>query len=430
MLLSGCTDGERIEEADKPPAERIEEVDKPPAEGVDKVLVNGAVYTLNTKQPWAEAVAIQDGKIAYVGSNEGVESLIGAKTEVIELNGRMLLPGFHDAHVHPLEVGTALITCNLFGLESQEAYLKQIKECTQAQADKKIVVGVGYGLFAFPDGMASKADLDAIVPDRPAAFMDSDGHSIWANSRMLELTDIDKKTPDPAGGRIVRDPKTGEATGLLLDDAIHLVTPIAFAFEPPQIMEAFKKAIEQMNRVGITSFVEAQAVDKSSAERVNKLVTELEKAGFQIHMHTVGDKAVRMGLDALQAARQSNQRRDTRHCLSHLYLIAPDDIPRFKELDVVANMQAYWAAPHEYQWHGNQPILELTRFMTLFPFRSLAGAYFMRQEEITGSIEVGKYADLVVLDQNLFDIPANQIAETQVLMTLLEGQEMYRREGF
>ena len=227
-------------------------------------------------------------------------------------------------------------------------------------------------------------------------------------------------------------------------------------------------------------------------DRLSKLITEFEKAGFQIHVHTIGDKANNMVLNAFEAARKTNDMGDRRHTMTHLYLIESEDIPRFKELDIIANVQGYWGFTDNTEgWFDEliEPNLGSERANQIFPFRSLNeagtriiassdwpvtthepllaievairrqdplddspdarslnpeqgldletmlaaytinGAYFMQQEDVTGSIEVGKYADLIVLDQNLFEIPVHEISDTKVLLTLLEGEVVYNSDS-
>ena len=179
----------------------------------DKVFLSGAVYTVDESNPWAEAVAIQDGKITYVGDDEGAQDFIGENTEITDLTGKMLLPGFHDTHAHPIDMSLTLMGCDLFEGTSKEEYLEQVEQCAQVQKDRRSLIGVGYWIGAFPeDDRPNRYDLDEISPDKPVWLMDLDGHSFWVNSKTLELSNIDKDTPDPEGGAIERD-ENGEPTG-------------------------------------------------------------------------------------------------------------------------------------------------------------------------------------------------------------------------
>ena len=547
------------------------------ATAADIVFKNGAIYTVDADNPWAEAVAINGKKISFVGDNKNVQSFVSDGTKVVDLKGKMMLPGFHDSHVHPLDMGLALTRCNLFDLSDKELYLKEITKCAQEQSDEEFVIGMGFWLPDYDPNSLTKSDLDRIIPDKPAAFMDMDGHSVWVNSKMLELAEIDKDTPDPRGGVIIRDPNTGEPTGLFLDDAMFLVDFLFFEIESQESYDGATQALAMMSSGGITSFVEAMTFDgyeelfremdsngdlnfrvnlslwvdpsqdnrkeqleiikeqysndKSSHVRTNMVklfidqgietqtgsvfepyydkegnhtenygllsfdqddlvfyVTELERAGFQIHMHISGDNAIRIGLDSLEESRNTNNLSDTRNTISHVYLVHPDDVFRFAELDVVPNYQAFWAYKADGWYEEIESSLGQERAETLFPFSDLHdagakivlgsdwpvttfeplkiievgltrqnpyndddsasshtilnerqrldletlieaytinGAYLMQQEEITGSVEVGKYADLVVLEKNLFEVAPSEIGEVKVIMTFFEGNQVF-----
>ena len=548
----------------------------------DMVFLSGAVYTVDESNPWSEAVAIQNGKITYIGDNKGAQDFIGEDTEVIDLAGKMLMPGFHDAHAHPLDMALGIMGCDLYDIYGKEEYLDYIGQCAEEQQDREVVIGLGFWLDAFEeDDMPNRHQLDELVPDKPATFMDGNGHAVWVNSMVLENAGIDKDTPDPEGGIIERD-ENGEPTGLLHHTAMNLVSDVAIQaieVERAAMLEAAREAFAMLSSVGITSMVEAQALDESYDEfyreldaegelnlrmdlalwfrshenneemieelisrfsndpnsRVNTnqvkllvdatienttgallepyynedgeltndkglltfkpkrladLVTRLEQAGFQIHTHINGDRAARVTLNAFEAAKSANQLEDTRHTMAHLYLVHPDDIPRFKELNVLPNFQTYWGHPEE-GWFDDLvvPVLGEERSQQVFPFRALHesgatlvvgsdwpvtthepllaievalrrqspfddspdapsvnpeqnldletilaaytinGAYLMQQEGVTGSIEIGKYADLIVLDQNLFEIPAHAISDTKVLLILLEGEVVYNSDS-
>jgi len=538
----------------------------------DLVFKNGAIYTVNENNPWAESVAITDKKITYVGGNDGADEFISENTRVIDLNGKMILPGFHDAHTHPFDMAYAIVGCNLFDLWEKQLYLRELRSCAEKLSDREFVFGVGYWLIDYDPYSLDKTSLDTIFPDKPVVFMDIDGHSYWVNSKMLEETGIDKNTPDPAGGTIIRDPDTGEPTGILLSNAMNLVPIDYWEMKPAEFKAGTDEVFAMMSSSGITSFVEAYtfegyeesfreldekgdlnfrvnlslfvdpAGDRSqidylteqfsndkyshvranmvklfadniiefetgallepylsedgtptdyygelefTQEDLNYYITEFEKVGFQIHIHAVGDKGTKVALDALEASRNTNNLSGTRNTIAHLYLIHPDDIPRFPELEVIPNYQAFWA--HKaYGWYGDiKDSLGDQRAESMFPFATLRdagarivigsdwpvttykplkiietavtredpsggsrllnederldletvieaytinGAYLMQQEDITGSIEVGKFADLVVLEENLFDIKPHNIGEVKVLMTLFEGKEIFNND--
>jgi predicted amidohydrolase YtcJ len=187
------------------------------------VLRNGAVYTVDAARSWAAAVAVRDGRIAYVGTDSVPADLVGRATEVVDLAGAMVLPGFQDAHVHPVTSGVDLADCHIADLPSAAAVLDSIRSCARARPDQPWVRGTGWDLPLFPAANPTKEQLDRAVPGRPAAFEATDGHSMWANSRALALANITRDTPDPPNGRIERDPRTREPTGTLRESANDLI---------------------------------------------------------------------------------------------------------------------------------------------------------------------------------------------------------------
>ena len=541
---------------------------KAPVEA-DVVLYGGPVYTVDAVRTWAEAVAIRGEKIVYVGSAQGVAPYIHPKrTRVVDLHGRMVLPAFQDAHIHPISGGVSYaVGCPLYGIEGKEKYVAKIKECASKLPPGDWVRGDGWLLPAFaPTGIPDRKILDAAIPDRPAYFESSDGHSAWVNSKALAIAGIDATTPDPKGGRIDRDPKSGEPVGGLQDSAMALVADRIPPYSHAQRTEGLRYALKMLNRYGVTSFQDASVeedalriyreLDDAGAltarvvaslwwersgglEQVSRfvdlrrrytkgrlrattvkvmqdgvmevqtaavlepylgkgpglgltmippdflkeVVTALDKEGFQVHFHAIGDAAIRECLDAVEAARRANGARDARHHLSHLELFHPSDIPRFRALGAVANFQPLWAFADGYITDLTLPFLSPARQRWIYPIGSLLrsgavvafgsdwsvssanpleelevavtrmgpdgetktpfipeeridlrdalaaftlnAAYVNFQDEVTGSIEVGKLADLIVLDQNLFAIPPERISETRVLLTLLGGKPVF-----
>jgi predicted amidohydrolase YtcJ len=536
----------------------------------DLVLKNGAVYTSDAARSWAEAVAIRGNKIIYVGPNSGVQPLITSATRVIDLQGKMLLPGFTDSHVHPVSSGMQLNDCALTNISTVPGILEQVKQCHANGKGKKWIIGGGWELPLFPNANPSKELLDQIVPENPVFLEAADGHSAWVNSKALALAGIDRNTKDPARGRIERD-ENGEPTGTLREAAISFVARYIPAPTESDYVEGLRRALKLANSFGITSVQDASAsieelnayktldqkgaltvrvvaatkIDPDKAEtqipelikrralfntarlnataakifadgvieshtafllepyvdqpknrgpanyrseKLTKLITALDRAGFQVHVHAIGDGAVRMALDAFEEAQKSNGRGDLRHHIAHLELISPSDIPRFAKLGVIANFQPLWAYADSYITDLTEPILGPERSRRLYPIGSVVrtgavivggsdwsvtslnpleaiqigvtryglndakrvswlpderaglasmiaaytinGAYLAHREKQTGSIEVGKTADLVVLSDNLFTIPEYSIHKVKVLLTLLDGKEVFRDSEF
>jgi predicted amidohydrolase YtcJ len=537
-----------------------------PPEAADVVFTNGGIYTVDAKRSWAEAAAVRGGRIVAVGSNAEIAAYRGQKTAVVDLTGRLLLPGFHDSHVHVAAAGLEMLQCPLTGLASIQAILDKVAACARAAPDGWIV-GSGWDLSLFEHSRPPKEWLDRIVPDRPVILIGADGHSGWANSRALVAAGIDARTPDPENGIIERDARTGEPQGTLRETAMNLVMDKVPAPTDELRLEGLKAGLRDVNAVGITSFIEAAAAEHElqafstlasrnqltaktrlsltygvfgsdhfetlladrkrfenprldagaikifvdgvlegetaallqpylthpeargsltmPAEALNDAVTRFDALGLQVHMHAIGDAAVRAGLDAFAAARAGNGVTDHRHHISHLQLIDAADIPRFRALDVTANFQAYWAWPDDYILKLNVPQVGRDRVDRMYPIGSvhrsggrivggsdwsvstvdplqaiqvavtrqdpdgvktevlnaaervdlptmiaaytIDGAWLMHHERDTGSIETGKAADLVVLDRNIFELPPGKIGTARVDSTYLDGEVIYRR---
>ncbi|MDJ0711077.1 MAG: amidohydrolase family protein [Woeseiaceae bacterium] len=226
----------------------------------DTVYHTGRIYTVNDEQPWAQAVAIRNGIITFVGSDDAARAHIGPDTAVFDLRGRMMLPGFQDAHVHPLYSGLEMLSCYVGEGETVAHYRTAIAACAADDPDREWITGGGWSMAAFgPGALASKKIIDELVPDRPVYLTTADGHTGWANSRALEIAGITPATPDPADGIIDRDPETGEIIGSLQEGAMRLV---AEHVPPPTFEErvaALAYARDEMHRVGITSFQKAYA---------------------------------------------------------------------------------------------------------------------------------------------------------------------------
>ncbi len=534
------------------------------------ILKNAAVYTLDSSRPWAEAIAIAAGKIVFVGRVSEAEKYQAEETRVLDLSGKMLLPGFQDSHVHLVSGGVELGQCNLNDLQTKEEILERIKAYAAENPQKEWITGGGWALPVFPEANPSKKDLDAVVSERPVYLSAADGHSAWVNSRALELAGITKDTPDPENGHIERMPGTGEPSGTLREAAMGIISRLIPEPSDEEYLDGLRTGLALANRFGVTSIIEASADDpildtyaaldrsgeltvrvlasiyvdpgkgpgqvdelvqkrdryrgrifKATAAKIfadgvieshtaallepyldrpgdpgkpilesgefNRLAIALDRAGFQIHVHAIGDRAVRMTLDAFEAAREANGPRDARHHIAHLQLIDPADIPRFGRLGVVANFQALWAYPDTYITQLTEPILGPERSGRLYPIGSVVrsgglfaggsdwsvsslnpldaiqvavtrrdpegpagpawlpdelvdlptavaaytknGAYLSFEEKTRGSIEPGKLADLVVLDRNIFEIPAEEIHAVKVALTILEGKVVYSAEG-
>ena len=228
------------------------------AEAADLIFTNARVYTVEAGQPWAEAVAIEDGLIVAVGTADEIASFTGEGTQRVDLGGRLLMPAFGDAHVHPVFGGMAYSSCSLHEGESLEDYQAIIAGCVADKPGDEPIYGVGWEDALFPpNGVPRKEILDAVSADRPMVFESVGGHSFWVNSKTLELAGIDSETPDPANGHIDRDPETGEPVGGLQERAMDLVSDYVATPGPAEIEQSIVYVAEKFNALGITNWHDA-----------------------------------------------------------------------------------------------------------------------------------------------------------------------------
>lgn len=218
----------------------------------DTLLVDARIYTLNARQPWAEALAIKEGKIVAVGSNKQIRALGGSSSKTVDAKGHLVLPGFTDCHIHFMDGSLGLDRVDLNGADSVVEMQKRVKAFADAHPDKAWILGMGWAYSAFaPSGLPTKKVLDEVAPDRPVYLVAYDGHSSWANSKALQLAGITREKADPANGKIVRD-ENGEATGALLERAGDLVANLTPAPTREGRLQALRKGIHEANRVGLT----------------------------------------------------------------------------------------------------------------------------------------------------------------------------------
>jgi predicted amidohydrolase YtcJ len=231
----------------------------------DLIFVNGDVYTVDAARSWARAVAIRDGAIVAVGGDDEVADLRGDATEMIDLGGRMLLPGFQDAHVHPVSGGLEMLQCDLNEEATKESYLRTIARYATEHPDEGWIQGGGWAQDVFPRGCPTKEELDAVVSDRPAFLVNRDGHGAWLNSRALEIAGITADTPDPADGRIERN-ADGSPQGTIHEGALRLVDEHIPDVSDELIARALLEGQRYLHSFGITGWQDA-IVSPSSHDR-------------------------------------------------------------------------------------------------------------------------------------------------------------------
>lgn len=541
----------------------------------------GSVFTADAAGSAASAVAVEDGRIAAVGGDAEVAPYLRRADEVVELGGRLLVPGFVDAHAHPVQGGLERIRCDLSGAHTISEYVTLIGDYARATPEAPWILGGGWSMDAFPGGLPTREQLDAAVADRPAILPNRDHHSSWVNTKALELAGIDAGTPDPVDGRIERDADSAP-TGLLHEGAAALVANLVPATTQEDYDAGLRAALDYLHSVGVVGWQDAwltvgepgpsahdsyrraaaqgwltarvsgalwwdracppddvdaqvarlaeirdqtgdndrygvhsvkvmqdgvvetftaamlepyldrcghatgnQGISFLDAQQLTRVTTALDAAGFQVHFHALGDRAVREVLDALQAARETNGTADHRHHLAHLQVVHPDDVGRFHALGAVANLQALWAAHEPQMDELTIPFLGARRAGWQYPFGDLyragsmlamgsdwpvsspdplaaihvavtrtapdaepgspalgaeqalplqvalraytaGSAYVNRLDGRTGTIAAGYEADLVVLDRDPFEGPVSEIGSTQVERTYVQGREVYR----
>jgi predicted amidohydrolase YtcJ len=225
-------------------------------EYADLVLVGGEVYTVDAVGRWANAIAVRDGRIAAVGTDADVREWIGPQTEMVDLHGRMVLPGFQDAHIHAPTGGLNRLRCDLSEVHTLDDYRAIIRSYADAHPDTPWITGGGWGMDLFPGGTPGRDILDAIVPGRPVFLPNRDNHAAWVSSAALALAGVDASTPDPHDGRIEREP-SGAPQGTLHEGAMWLVRRIVPDPAPDELERAILLAQTYLHSLGITAWQDA-----------------------------------------------------------------------------------------------------------------------------------------------------------------------------
>ena len=544
----------------------------PSPEPADLLLTGGRVWTAEAGAPIAQAVAVRDGRVVFVGSDAEAARWQGPKTRVVALGGRLVVPGFEDAHLHLMSGARNLERVDLSAETTLAGLSEKIRRFAAANPKSPWVVGRGWVYGTFPGGLPTREQLDAVVPDRPAYMDCYDGHTGWANSRALALAGVTRDTKDPVNGAIVRDPKTGEPTGALKEAAGTLVEKLIPEPDAERHYALLLEALAALNRMGITAVQDAGWTKEEAArflpllERAQKegrltarvrlnvdvspddpaagvaeavrlrdrfregaivfggmkgyvdgvveshtaamlepysddpglgrgtprwekaalerAVAAADAAGLQVWLHAIGDRGVRMALDAYEAAARANGPRDRRHRVEHVETIAEADLARFSALGAVASMQPLHANPdanNEAVWSRNVgperarrgfawrlfeeaggrlafgsdwPVVTPDVFRGLYcavarktqdgkpasgwqPRLAVSVESALRHytvdaawagfaEKDRGSIRAGRRADLVVLSSDVLAAPPEEILRTRALLTLFDGKPVWR----
>ncbi|MGV9566301.1 amidohydrolase [Streptomyces sp. NPDC003480] len=223
----------------------------------DLVFTGGSVLTPDG--PRTTSVAVVGDRIAAVGDTAARE-LAGPRTEVVSLAGRLLLPGFQDAHIHPVPAGLELTRCDLTGVRTAEETLAVVRAYAEAHPDREWITGGGWSMEAFEGGTPTRQLLDAVVPDRPVYLPNRDHHGAWVNSRALELAGVTRDTPDPADGRFERD-ASGEPTGMLQEGAMSHIGRLSPTVTAAERLAALLHAQRHLHALGVTAWQDALVGD-------------------------------------------------------------------------------------------------------------------------------------------------------------------------
>ena len=502
---------------------------------------------MNPSQPHAQAIAIQDDKIAKVGISKEVEPWIGKDTKVINLKGRTVVPGFIDTHVHVTGFGRSLAWIDLRGVESIREIQQRLKKCVQETSKGKWILGRGWDQERFVERRyLTRWDLDDFSPENPVVFSRVCGHVCVINSKALELTGITAETTPPPGGQIDKDPKTGEPAGILREKAMDLVWKAMPLPSEEELMEAATLACQKAVEAGLTSLhwmihspMDIRIVQKLRAqnklplrvylvipaelldplidlglctgfgdnlirigsikivadgslgartaalhepysdnpvtkgmmlytqEELDELVAKVHKAHLQLAIHAIGDRTVDMVLTALGKALEEVPRKDHRHRIEHASVLNETLIQRLKKLEVIASIQPhfiisdFWVVdrvgPARARWvypfktllqegirvagGSDCPVEPINPLLGIhaavareaFPQERITaddalrvytvnGAYASFEENVKGSIEAGKLADLVVLSHDPRTIPSSKIKDIRVEITIMGGR--------
>lgn len=224
-------------------------------------FINGKVYTVNENQPLAQAVVVQDSKIIFVGSDDDAKKIIDKNTDVVDLNGKLMLPGFNDNHVHFLTGGFYLLGIDLRPANSTSEFKQILKDYAKRYPGKWITGGYwDHEKWEVKD-LPSKEMIDEVVSDQPVFVERLDGHMGVANSYALKLAGITKETENPDGGLIVKDPKTDEPTGVLKDNAMEILTKHIPDATEEENYDALLAALNEAKRLGVTSIQDMSYLD-------------------------------------------------------------------------------------------------------------------------------------------------------------------------
>jgi predicted amidohydrolase YtcJ len=542
----------------------------------DAAFLDGNFYTANPRRPWATAVAVQGDRILYVGDEAGVAEFVGSGTVQYRLGGKLVLPGLIDAHTHPGMVGLSVDDLLLDDAETRPELMQAITEMVTNNPDRPVLIGGFWRNEQFGEQGPHKRDLDRIESSRPVILYDWWGHSVWVNSKALEMAGVGRNTPDviPGLAYYQRD-ENGEPTGWITESAASVFVK-QFQAMTPAVEQSLLRFLQYLRNLGVTTLLDAgnfgwddeiyavisrwdregvlplryqgtytlflpddlpNAVAKLKRMRqtygsdrvridtlkvfldgvmetrtadmsedyldtpgnsgrsllnqaqLRQLILDLNDEALNMHVHTVGNRAIKTVLNAVEEARKSlSEPLETRVTLCHLEVMDDSDFNRFKDLGVIASFTPHWhggdaesvlkhaiggkarsmmrAQPlisdgavftfssditEKNEWmseranpyvgiqigHNKQdieggaqatlapPRSERLRLDSLIDGYTRNAAFQLGRSDQLGSIEVDKRADLVVLDRNLFEIDRYDIHKVRPVAVVMDGRLVY-----
>jgi predicted amidohydrolase YtcJ len=485
----------------------------------DLIIINAKIRTMDEKNPSAEAVAVAGNKITRIGTSKDIRALAGAKTKTIDARGKLVLPGFNDAHVHFMAIGNQFSSLDLREAKSAQEIVEKLKYYVKFLPKGRWILGGGWNHEKWtPAALPTKELIDAATPDHPVFLFASDFRTALVNSQALKLSAIDKTTENPDIGRDAK----GEPTGILKNSAIGLVRKIVPEFSTKQWLEVAETASNYAASLGVTSVQDMSADwfleiyrqlesqgklktriydcanlfewqklnenktlqddkgamsrggclkgfsdgDADSVEKLPKFIIPADKAGFQIMLHAIGGAANDAVLTVFERAAKENGARDRRFRVEHAHNPRESDLPRFGKSKIIASMQPHlfaggaWNKTEFYRtlldsnvviaFGSDASITDFNPFLGIYAAvnRRTSGdktqvfdqtisveeavraythgsAYAEFQENVKGTISIGKLADIIVLSDDIFTTPVDKIPQTKVLTTIVNGKVVY-----
>jgi predicted amidohydrolase YtcJ len=529
------------------------------------LYLHGRIYTNDPQHPWAQAMAIRDGKIACIGAIAQVLTECGggeAHPETVELHEKFVMPGFNDAHMHLGSAGEGMLSVRLYGAASIEELKRRVAASVATHKPGEWITGAGWDHTLWPEKQfPNKWELDDVAPKNPVLLTHVSGHVAVANSLALKIAELTNSSPNPSGGELEHN-AAGELTGMLKEGpAMGFVRDRIPDPTAEQRRRGITLVLADLAKNGVTSaqdnsawedfrtykqlkddgkltmritewlhfadplndlqnqrgeggttdpwlktgalkFVTDGALGSRTAamlepysddakttgilimepDKLKSLAIERDKAGFQLNFHAIGDRANRIALDVFEAVAKANGVRDRRDRIEHAQVVAPEDLPRFARLKVIASMQPShqttdmrWAESRigpertkgAYAWATLKKSGARLAFGTDYPvevvspFRGLyacvtrqlpngtpaggwqpqekislqdcirgytsGSAYAEFEEGKKGELEVGEYADFLILSNDLTKIQPSDYLKTEVLRTVVGGRTVYEK---